>query len=241
MNVLVTVCARGGSKGLPGKNIKPLLGKPLISHTIDLALKWPRTTHIWVSTDAVEIANVAKKSGIDVPTLRPAELAEDSTPKLPVLTHALDAAETHFGKKFDLIVDLDPTSPIRTMDDLENGWKTFNKSDCSICFSVVRARKNPYFNMVERDPHGNVKLVRPDLGGTTRRQAAPQVYDMNASIYIYRREFLKKSPTLLWEGKTEFFEMPAESSFDIDEQRDFIVTEAMMKYLQQDGQRKGDT
>lgn len=231
MNVLVTICARGGSKGLPGKNIKSLLGKPLISHTIDLALRWPRATHIWISTDSPEIAEVAKKSGVEIPILRPAELAQDSTPKMPVLTHALRAAESHFGKKFDVIVDLDPTSPIRQLADLEKGWETFLNSTCTVCFSVVRARKNPYFNMVERNTEGGVKLVRPDLGGTARRQAAPQVYDMNASIYLYRREFLDAEPTLLWEGKTEFFEMPIESGFDIDEPRDFVVTEALMKYL----------
>lgn len=231
MNILVTVCARGGSKGLPGKNIKPLLGKPLILHTIDLALKWPKGTNVWVSTDSKEIADVAKTSGIEIPILRPKELAEDSTPKMPVLTHALKAAEAHFKKQFDFVVDLDPTSPIRRLEDIEKGWEHFNKTNCEICFSVVRARKNPYFNMVERDAQGNVKLVRPDLGGTARRQAAPQVYDMNASVYIFKRQFLINAPTLLWEGKTEFFEMPVESGFDIDEQRDFIVTEAMMKYL----------
>lgn len=231
MNVLVTICARGGSKGLPGKNIKPLLGKPLILHSVDLAQSWGRKTNLWVSTDSAEIADVVRHHGIEVPILRPPELAEDSTPKMPVLTHALKSAEAHYNKKFDVIVDLDPTSPVRRLEDLENGWKQFSNSDCSICFSVVKARKNPYFNMVERDAEGKVKLVRPDLGGTARRQAAPQVYDMNASIYIYKREFLINAPTLLWEGKTEFFEMPVESGFDIDEYRDFIVTESIMKSM----------
>lgn len=227
--VLITVCARKGSKGVRLKNIRPLHGLPLIAHTVRQALAWPRKLKVVVSTDAEEIAEVARLHGADTPFLRPAELATDTVAKMPVLIHALEASEKHYGMKFDVMVDLDPTSPVRTTDDIERGWKTFRDSGRAVCFSVVKARKNPYFNMVERDPGGHVRLVKALDKAFASRQASPAVWDMNASIYFYKRDFLLSRPASLWEGDPECFEMPPESAFDIDEERDFVITELMMK------------
>lgn len=227
--ILVTICARKGSKGVRLKNIRPLHGLPLIAHTVRQALAWPRKLKVVVSTDAEEIAEVARRHGADTPFLRPAELATDTIAKMPVLIHALEASEKHYGMKFDVMLDLDPTSPVRTVEDIERGWNAFRQSGRAVCFSVVKARKNPYFNMVERDTSGHVRLVKTLDKAYASRQAAPAVWDMNASIYFYNRDFLLSRPGSLWEGDPECFEMPPESAFDIDEERDFVITELMMK------------
>lgn len=233
MKALVTICARKGSKGLPAKNIRPLLGRPLISHTIEHAIRWTSpqisSKRIVVSTDGEEIAAIAKSAGAEVPFLRPAELANDTIGKMPVLMHVLLASERIFQERYDVMIDLDPTSPIRRTTDIDNGFNTFLSAACDVCFSVTRARKNPYFNMVERTADAGVRLVRQLPESIVHsRQAAPDVWDMNASIYIYKPEFLRSNPATLWKGKAELFEMPPESAFDIDLERDFHIVEALM-------------
>lgn len=227
--ILVTVCARKGSKGVRLKNLRPLNGLPLIAHTIRQALAWPRGTKVVVSTDAEEIADVARRYGAETPFLRPTELATDTAAKMPVLIHALEMSERHYDMKFDVLLDLDPTAPVRTVEDIDRGWQTFQRAKRQVCFSVVKARKNPYFNMVERDAGGHVRLVKTPDKAYASRQATPAVWDMNASIYFYQTDFLRSHPTSLWEGDPDLFEMPPESAFDIDEERDFVITELMMK------------
>jgi len=229
--VLVSICARKGSKGVLLKNIRPLLGLPLIAHTVRQALEWPRKTHVLVSTDSEEIAEIARQHGADTPFLRPEHLATDTVAKMPVLIHALEQAEKYYREKFDVLLDLDPTSPVRTVEDIERGWRVFRDSKKAVCFSVVRGRKNPYFNMVERGADGHVRLVKTLEGSFASRQAAPAVFEMNASIYFYTREFLLSNPRSLWEDDPEFFEMGPETAFDIDEERDFLITELMMQRL----------
>lgn len=234
MKALITICARKGSKGLPAKNIRPMLGKPLILHTIEQAIHWKNpkisSRRIMVSTDGEEIAKIAKEGGAEVPFLRPADLANDTVGKMPVLSHALLEGEKFFQEKFDLVLDLDPTSPIRRIEDIDSGFEKFSESNVDVCFSVTRARKSPYFNMVEREEQLNkVRLVKSLNQTVHSRQAAPNVWDMNASIYVYKSEFLRAHPETLWQGKTEFFEMPPDSAFDIDLERDFHVVEALMK------------
>jgi N-acylneuraminate cytidylyltransferase/CMP-N,N'-diacetyllegionaminic acid synthase len=229
--VLVSVCARHGSKGVPLKNIRPLLGVPLIAHTIGHALAWPRKARVVVSTDSEEIAVVARRHGADTPFLRPAYLATDTVPKMPVLVHAFEEAERHYGERFDVLLDLDPTAPVRSVEDIERGWRHFMDTRAAVCFSAVRARKNPYFNMVEKDPTGRVRLVKALDAPFASRQAAPPVWEMNASIYFYRREFLLSGPRSLWEGRPELFEMGPETAFDIDEERDFVIAELMMRRM----------
>jgi CMP-N-acetylneuraminic acid synthetase len=228
--ILVTVCARGGSKGLPAKNIRPFFGKPLIAHSIGQAKEWGRGSRIVVSTDSEEIAQAAREAGAEVPFVRPPEMANDTAGKMPVLTHALRECERQFGKKFDCVLDLDPTAPIRTPEDMDRAMELFLKRRPDACFSVVKARKNPYFNMIERSPEGYAVLCKPPAGKVMSRQAAPEVWDMNASIYVFSREFLLREPANLWAGRCDFFEMDASSAFDIDQERDFVVVEALMRW-----------
>lgn len=226
---LITICARGGSKGVPGKNIRPLLGKPLIAHSIEAAQSWAPQVPILVSTDSREIADVAASFGAEVPFLRPAELATDSAGKIAALVHAHGQAEALWKREIKYVIDLDPTSPLRTSADLTHGWNHFHKTGAEVCFSVVHARKSPYFNMVERSSDGKVALIKMlPSGALMSRQAAPVSYELNASIYLYRREFFMRSPKSLWDGRCEMFEMPEESAFDIDTENDFIITECFM-------------
>jgi CMP-N-acetylneuraminic acid synthetase len=239
MGILVTICARGGSKGLPSKNVRPLLGRPLICHTIEHALGWAKADQVIVSTDSEEIREVARRAGAQVPFLRPTHLATDAAPKVPVISHALREAEATFRTRFDVVVDLDPTAPLRTPSDIDAGVAQFHKGGCDVCFSVVKGRKSPYFNVVERDPQvGTVRLAKPPPAFLVTRQSAPQVFDINGSVYVYSRAFLLRDPVSIWDGTAEIFEMPPESAFDIDTERDFVVTEALMKHYMAGGDER---
>ena len=230
MSVLVTICARGGSKGVKDKNIRSLNGKPLIAYTIEQAKLWPRATKMVVSTDSTAIAQTAKHWGAEAPFLRPKELAEDNSPKMAAIRHALIESEKIFGLKFSVIVDLDVTSPIRKVSDIENCYLKFVEHKPLTVFSVVHAHRNPYFNMVEENGGSFVKLCKPLPGGVTRRQDAPKVYDMNASIYCYQREFLldasNQNPCT---DRSVACLMDDISRFDIDTETDFKFVEFLMR------------
>lgn len=237
-SILVTLCARGGSKGVKNKNLRPLLGKPLIQHTIDLAKSWNKADCIGVSTDSEAIAEEARKLGVEVPFLRPPELATDQAGKIPVITHALKEMERIHSRTFEYVVDLDATAPIRSLEDLERGWRVSQESGADVVFSVCEARKNPYFNMVVMGEGGQPELVcKPQNGGVVSRQSAPQIWELNASIYFYKRSYLLQNPQTLWEGKARFFEMPEDTAFDIDHERDLWVVEALLRARNQDGAR----
>jgi CMP-N,N'-diacetyllegionaminic acid synthase len=229
-NILVTICARGGSKGVKGKNIKSLNGKPLISYTINQAKEWNKAKRIVVSTDSDDIAAIAMEYGAEVPFRRPAELASDSAPKVPSIRHALIKSEEIFGMKFDIVVDLDPTSPIRKSDDIDNCLKIFNENKPKTLFSVVNCHKNPYFNMVEINEKGRYELSKKLSVGVGRRQDAPKVYDMNASIYLYSREFLiDESNNFPICDDSLIYVMDDSSSYDIDREIDFKFIEFLLK------------
>lgn len=232
MKILVTICARGGSKGVPNKNIRPLLGKPLIAYSIEQAQRWGRADRIIVSTDSEDIARVAKEFGAEVPFLRPSALATDTAEKLPVLRHALTIAEEIHGR-FDVLVDLDACSPLRTVEDLENCRHLFLEKRPKTLFSAVVAHKNPYFNMVEVDPSGWAHLCKKlplDKRGVTRRQDAPAVYNMNASIYFYQRDVVAdESLRTCFTDRSLVYEMNEFTAFDIDREIDFKLVEFILK------------
>jgi len=231
VNILLTIAARGGSKGFKDKNIKPLLGIPLISHTIRQAIKWGKATDIICSTDSAEIAGIAKAEGIKVPFMRRKELATDSMGKIPVLRDALTKAEEVFGKKYEVIVDLDATAPLRRIADIEGCLKMFLEKRPKTLFSVTPSHRNPYFNMVELKNDGYIKLVRQaDSSNIVRRQSAPVVYDMNASIYVYERDYLldENSATAI-SDKSMCYVMPELSRLDIDCEEDFKIVEFLLK------------
>ncbi len=190
-NILITICARGGSKGIPGKNIKPVNGKPLLWYTASIATKISAkyNADIIVSTDSEEIKNVASDCGLKTEYTRPDYLANDTCGKPDAIKDALLYAEKKYGKEYDFIVDLDVTSPIRTVEDVEACISKMKEcKDALTIFSVNPCARNPYFNMVQEKENGFYGVV---LGGIYKtRQSAPKVYDMNASIYVYRREAL---------------------------------------------------
>lgn len=211
------------------KNIRPVAGKPLITHTIEQAFRWGKGTHVVVSTDSPAIAEVAKGCGAEVPFSRPAELSGDESPKIPVIRHALRESERIFGKEFSVVVDLDATAPLRHISDIEGCFQKFLTVKPLTLFSVVRAHRNPYFNMVEENGEGLVSLCK-SLPGVHRRQDAPQVYDMNASIYVYAREYLldegRKGPL---SERSAVYVMEDVSGFDIDREIDLKFIDILLR------------
>ena len=209
---------------MPGKNIRPLLGKPLIAYTIEQALACKRIDGVYVSTDSPDIASVARQCGATVPFLRPANLATADAPKIPVIRHLVREVERLRGP-IDVIVDLDPTSPLRDIADID-ACLTLLDRDADVVITAYESDKNPYFNMVEYDSTGSVRLVKSAGAEIAGRQAAPKVYAMNASIYVWHRRTLEKG---LWGGRTKLHVMPRERSIDIDSLIDFRLVELLMQ------------
>jgi len=221
MATICTICARGGSTGVARKNVRPLLGKPLIGWTIEQALSSPSIDAVYVSTEDDEITEVALEFGASVPYRRPAELATASAAKLPVIAHLIEQLETD-GVDVTRIVDLDPTSPLRTGEDIETAISLLH-DDVDVVITGYPSDKNPYFNMVERKPDGTFGLVV--ASDAVSRQSAPTVYAMNASIYVWHRHTFSSG---LWNGRTSLYEMPRERSVDIDSELDFRIVELLM-------------
>lgn len=220
---IISICARGGSTGVPGKNIRPLCGKPLIAWTIEQALASEVADRVFVSSDSQEIADVARACGAEVPFLRPAELATASAAKLPVILHLVEWLEQHEGP-VSRIVDLDPTSPLRDVADIRSCDALLGQADLVI--TGYESDKNPYFNMVEQKSDGSIERVCPPAIEVLGRQSAPTVYAMNASIYAWHRRSL--GPSLWTAGKILLHLMPRERSIDIDHPVDFDVVELLM-------------
>ena len=221
MNILITICARGGSKGIPGKNIKLVGNRPLLAYTADIARKFAdkHDAKVILSSDSAEILNVGRDCGLDSEYTRPDYLANDTCGKPDAIKDALVWAEKKYDTVFDYIIDLDVTSPIRTLNDVENCLALLDgDKDALTVFSVNPCARNPYFNMVEQGPDGYYKVV---LGGRyTTRQSAPKVYDMNASIYVYRRDALMCDNPRAVTPKSLVYVMD-HICFDLDEPADY--------------------
>ena len=215
---------------MPGKNIRSLRGKPLIVHTIEQALACPDIEGVYVSTDDPAIAAIAASAGALVPFLRPAELATHSAPKVPVIDHLVTEL-TRSGVSVSKVVDLDPTSPLRTVDDIAAAIAMFD-DETDVVITGFEAEKNPYFNMVEFQPDGNVGLVKRPSSPIAGRQGAPTVYSMNASIYVWRPEALKRG---IWDGRVKLYVMPRDRSIDIDSEIDFLLVEKLMELASDKG------
>lgn len=232
--ILLIVAARGGSQGIKNKNIRELCGMPLIARTILQAKRWGKANRIICTTDSEEIASIAKKYGADIPFIRPSELATDNSGKIEVLQHAVRVVEQQDGQTYGIIIDLDPTAPIRTTDDIDNALCLFIERRPKSLFSVVRCRRNPYFNMVEIDSEGFAALVKNVDSTIKRRQDAPRVYDMNASIYVYDRNYLlDKETRSAISNRSLIYLMGDISAFDIDREVDlefieFLVSKGMV-------------
>lgn len=214
---IATICARGGSKGLPGKNVRDFAGRPLIAHTIGHARGCPDIDGIYVSTDDVQIADAARAAGAVVPFLRPAELATDEAGKLPVIEHLVSHLERQ-GEVIERIVDLQPTSPLRDSADIAAALRA--RADAQLVVSVAEAADNPYFNLVEQGSDGLVRLSKGQ--GSARRQDVPPVYALNGSIYVWQRAALSHAAVHgLWSVAIAPYVMPRWKSVDIDTLEDF--------------------
>jgi len=226
--VLCTICARGGSKGVKNKNIKELHGKPLIAYTIEQAKESGLFEHIVISTDSDDIAKVAQEYGAEVFFKRSSEMASDTAGKLDVIKDAFVRSEAYYQKQYDYLIDLDATAPLRSVDDIKNSFAQFLKDDNSNLITAMPSRRSPYFNLVEVSNDGKVTLSKKLDSSIVRRQDAPKSYDMNASIYIWKRESLLDQKSLFLE-KTGLYVMPEERSIDIDTELDFEFVEFMMR------------
>lgn len=234
MTGICVISARGGSQGVPGKNIRPLLGKPLIQWSIEHALAASEIDRVVVSTDSPAIAEVARAAGAEVPFMRPAELATSSAGKFGVWQHALRTCETHFGETYEFYLDLDCTSPLRDVEDISKAVAQFREArsrGIDAVFSVCEARKNPYFNMVEKDPDGFLTVCKKGADGNwlIRRQDAPTVYEHVGSIYVLSPDYLKSNATYLLDGRTEGYLIAPEKGFDVDTPVDFEMVEFFLR------------
>jgi CMP-N,N'-diacetyllegionaminic acid synthase len=227
-NILCTIGARAGSKGLRGKNLKSLCGQPLISHSIQQAKKCNLITKIAVTSDSDEILKISNEYGADFLIKRPDELATDTAPKIPAIKHCVLEVENILSNKFDFIIDLDPTSPLRSIQDITNCLELMINTSAPNLITAMPSRRSPYFNLVEKNFDGQWRPSKTLGELVTRRQSAPKTYDMNASIYIYKRDILISNLTL-WNEGTLLYEMPEERSFDIDTPLDFEIVEFLMK------------
>jgi CMP-N,N'-diacetyllegionaminic acid synthase len=228
MSVLCTICARGGSKGVKNKNIKELDGKPLIAYTIEQAKASGLFEHTVISTDSDDIATIAKAYGAEVFFKRSDEMSSDTAGKLDVIKDAFVRSEAYYSKQYDYLVDLDATAPLRSVDDVKNAFAQFLQENNDNLITAMPSRRSPYFNMVEVSVDGKVTLSKKLDGSIVRRQDAPESYDMNASIYIWKREVLLGQKSLFLE-KTGLYVMPEERSIDIDTELDFEFVEFLMR------------
>jgi len=228
MRAVAFIFARGGSKGLPGKNVRPLCGKPMIAWSIEHAKAVKRIKRVIVSTDSEEIATVARQYGAETPFMRPEELARDDSPEWLTWRHALNYLQESEGVLPDAMVSVPVTAPLRMPEDIERCLDDFAQGGVDVVVTVSEAHRSPYFNMVKRNVDGTVGLVIPPATHVARRQEAPVVYDMTTVAYVARPHFVLTS-NALFEGRVRAITVPLERAIDIDTLLDFQIAECLMK------------
>ena len=224
---ICTICARGGSKDVPNKNIRVINGKPLIAYTLKLAKKSSLFDEIVVSSDSEEILNISNIYGASLLIKRPEGLSQDKSAKIPAIRHCWEESELILKKKFDYLIDLDATSPLRILDDLKGSIEHFESEKADNLITGCISKRSPFFNMVKLENKKYARLYNETSVKYNRRQDTPDSFDMNASIYIWSRKALLQNNKLFFE-KTLFFEMPEERSYDIDSEIDFKIVEMML-------------
>jgi len=231
VTTLALIPARGGSKGIPGKNVRPLFGKPLIAYTIEAAARAQRISRIVVSTDDPAVAQASTVWGAEVPFMRPAELGADTTPMLPVMQHAVRTLEES-GSRYDLVCLLQPTSPMRHPDDIDAciGLLQEQNADTVISVLPVPEKHNPHW-VFESDGAGGLRLSTGEATPIPRRQELPPAYHREGSIYIVRRDVLMNSNTL-YGSKIVGYVMDAARSVNIDEPADWDAAVSLMSRSQ---------
>ncbi|MDC0492538.1 acylneuraminate cytidylyltransferase family protein [Candidatus Pseudothioglobus singularis] len=229
MKRICSICARGGSKGVVNKNIRMLMGKPLIAHTILQAREANCFDLVVVSSDSLEILNISKEWGADMVVERPADLASDHSAKFPAIKHCIKTIEKKVGYQFDTIVDLDATSPLRIIDDIHNSLKMIENSDsANNLVTGSPSRRSPYFNLVELNKNGFVNVSKSLDDPVIRRQDSPECFDLNASIYIWKRKAFYNTEVVI-SNNTSLYVMPEERSIDIDSELDFEIVTLLIK------------
>lgn len=228
MSLLCTICARGGSKGVVGKNARDLVGKPVLAWSIAQARETGLFDAIAFSSDSDALLDAALKAGADIAVKRPDEMATDTAPKLPAIRHCLEQAIAQTGKTPEIFVDLDVTSPLRLASDITGAVALLRESGARNVITGAPARRSPYFNLVEQRTDGSVGLSKPTNPPITRRQDAPRCFDMNASIYVWRVATFLEQPAVFYPD-TRLFEMPEERSIDIDSDLDFTLVELLLR------------
>lgn len=225
MKILIIIPARGGSKGIPRKNIKPFNGKPLIYYAIDCARAICDDKDICVSTDDAEIISVVEQYGLKVPFVRPAELSTDTAGTYEVLLHALNYYEKQ-GRRYDVVMLLQNTSPFRTAEHVKEALKLFSPK-VDMVVSVKECPANPYYCVFEEDSNGFLHVCKGD-GNIFRRQDAPKVYEYNGAIYIMNAETLKTTHMHKMHKRVKYV-MDDMSSFDLDTMTDWNIAESIIK------------
>lgn len=225
---ICSITVRAGSKGVPGKNLRVVAGRPLFAHSVVQAVTSGLFDEVVVSSDSEEILRLAPEFGATGIVRRPPEMATDTAGKVPAIAHAVRSTEARTGAMFEVCVDLDATSPLRTVQDIRDAVAMFEASDAESLITGTEARRNPYFNLVEEQPDGTVAVSKQPDDAVLRRQDAPRCFDMNGSIYVWRRQTLLEDQVVFLPS-TILYEMPPERSTDVDSEFDFRVVEWLMR------------
>lgn len=228
MRTFALIFARGGSKGLPGKNIRPLGGKPLIAWSIEQALAVRRIEKVIVSTDSPEIASVARDYGAEVPFLRPSELAQDDSPEWLAWQHALSYLSSSIDGLPEIMLSVPTTAPLRYPMDIELCIDEYEKGDADVIITVTDAHRSPYFNMVKTNMDGSVGLVNQPQAALFHRQLTPVVFDMTTVCYAVSPKFVLAHNSI-FEGRVKAVHIPIERAIDIDTQLDFHMAESLLR------------
>ncbi|HAT8530573.1 acylneuraminate cytidylyltransferase family protein [Vibrio vulnificus] len=231
MKILAITPARGGSKRLPGKNIKNLNGKPLVQWTIDAALAVQEIARVMVTTDCDEIAEIAKKAGAEVPFIRPPELATDTSSSSDVIRHALDFYRAQ-GEEFDFVLLLQPTSPIRSADDIRHAIEQLKAHTADAVVSVCPCDHSPLWANTLPDDRSMADFIRHEVS-QLRSQDLPDYYRINGAIYLTRVSRFYQENSLFLSSNIFAYVMDNESSVDIDHELDFLIAETVLKYREQ--------
>lgn len=227
--ILATICCRGGSKGVPDKNIKLLNGSPLIVHTIQQSQGSNLIQDLIISTDDDRIAGIASAAGAKVPFKRPADLASDVSSKWPVFIHALEFYEKEYGLEVDYLVDLDVTVPLKTSLDIDGAIQmALDNPETEVVITGYEPERNPYFNMMEVRPDGLAELVKKSSKPIVRRQDAPVVYSLSPAAFVIKKSALYNHPH--WsKAPCRIYPMPRERAIDIDSTLDFELIEFLLQ------------
>lgn len=226
MNKVAIICARGGSKGVIGKNVRRLGGRPLIAWTVGQALETGLFDCVAVSSDACEILDAARAAGADFCLERPAEMASDTVSVHPAIAHCLSAIETDLKLEIESFAFLQTTSPFRAADDIKHAVAVWDAHHPGSVVSVTPAQSSPYFTLLEECADGRIALSKPTDPPLARRQDAPACWDLNGAVYIFDRARYAQDPRVL-HPDTRIVEMPVERSLDIDTEFDWRIAEAL--------------